>query len=153
MSESDFLAAEAATASQKITDHVGRLGTHLKDSADVAAWARKYPWPTLGVAAALGFLAGSAIFGRRSKDNTAEMFAEALAAKAAAASAPPQPSMFSGLISQVVGALIVALEGAIAGAFSSRMNAANPPDTSAQAAPADKTSDASDDSPSDDSAP
>ena len=39
----------------------------LKDSADVQAWTRKYPWPSLGVAAAMGFLAAQSLAARPSR--------------------------------------------------------------------------------------
>lgn len=41
----------------------------LKDSADVRAWAKKYPWATLGAAAAAGFLAATAVIPKRRSSN------------------------------------------------------------------------------------
>jgi hypothetical protein len=132
LSESDFLAAQAAAARRKVADNLGRIGGDLKDCADVPAWARKYPWPTLGVAAGLGLLLGTAIFRRRPKDNTAELLAAALAARDAGATVPPKPSVFEGLVGELVRSLLGAVEGAIAGAFSSRMAASNPADSDGQ---------------------
>ncbi len=43
----------------------------LKDSADVRAWAKQYPWATLGAAAAAGFLAATAVIPKR-RDSDAE---------------------------------------------------------------------------------
>ncbi len=37
----------------------------LKDAGDVRAWARTYPWTTLGAAAAAGFLVVAAVVPRR----------------------------------------------------------------------------------------
>jgi hypothetical protein len=141
-SESEFLAAQAAAAKGKFTDRLQQLQEHLKDCADVPAWTRKYPWPSLGIAAALGFLAGTAVTGKRSKPNLDDLLNEALAAKVAtAASTAPKPSMFAGLASQLMGSLIGALEGAIAGAFSSKMAAANPPEQNGAAAATDSATD------------
>jgi hypothetical protein len=142
LSEGEFLAAHAAAARGKFTDRLQQLQDHLKDCADVPAWTRKYPWPSLGIAAALGFLAGTAVTGKRSKPNLDDLLAEALAAKAAtAASTVPKPSMMAGLVGQLVGSLIGALEGAIAGAFSSKMAAANTPEQNGAAEATDSGSD------------
>lgn len=37
----------------------------LRDAADVRAWARSYPWTTLGAAAAAGFLAASTLLPKK----------------------------------------------------------------------------------------
>ncbi len=41
------------------------MRTSLVEAADVRAWARKYPWATLGAATAAGFLAAAALKPRR----------------------------------------------------------------------------------------
>jgi len=66
-SESDFLRRQADDAQRAIADTLTRMQQTLKDSADVQAWTRKYPWPSLGVAAAVGFLAAKALAPRPSR--------------------------------------------------------------------------------------
>lgn len=41
----------------------------LKEAADVSAWARRYPWATLGVAAAAGFVAAKAVLPKRHRSS------------------------------------------------------------------------------------
>jgi ElaB/YqjD/DUF883 family membrane-anchored ribosome-binding protein len=60
-SEADFLAEQAAAAQRAMSVTLERMRADLGDSADLAAWARQYPWPTMGIAAAAGFLAVVAI--------------------------------------------------------------------------------------------
>jgi ElaB/YqjD/DUF883 family membrane-anchored ribosome-binding protein len=66
-SESDFLRRQADDAQRAIADTLTRMQQSFKDSADVQAWTRKYPWPSLGVAAAVGFLAARALAPRPSR--------------------------------------------------------------------------------------
>jgi hypothetical protein len=112
------------------------MGASLKDGADVAAWTRRYPWPTLGIAAAAGFFAASALSAKRSSDNNvAELLAEALAAGGVSPKA--KPSIWSGLMSEIFRSLTVALEGAIVGAFSSKMQQASEPNSNGHQPPVD----------------
>jgi len=60
-SESEFLGRQAEEARAAIADTLARVQQSLKETADVKAWTRQYPWQSLGVAAALGFLAAKAI--------------------------------------------------------------------------------------------
>lgn len=65
LSETDYLAREADDARGAISKTIGNMRTSLAEAADVRAWARKYPWATLGAATAAGFLAAGALMPRR----------------------------------------------------------------------------------------
>ncbi len=136
-SERDFLAAQADAARQALSDTLRRMQADLKDGADIAAWARRYPWPTLGVAAAAGFFAAQALGPKRtsSDSNVADLLAEALAANGVTANA--KPSIWSGLVGEILRSLTTALEGAIAGAFSSKMQQAAEPNSNGHQPPVD----------------
>jgi ElaB/YqjD/DUF883 family membrane-anchored ribosome-binding protein len=74
LSEAEQLAGEAADAKGAIAHTLGEMRASLKEAADVRAWARSYPWTTLGAAAATGFLVAAALFpkrGRREKEDAA----------------------------------------------------------------------------------
>jgi hypothetical protein len=64
-SESEFLDREAAGASSAISRTLDDMRASLKDAGDVRAWARTYPWSTMGVAAAAGFLVAAALLPKR----------------------------------------------------------------------------------------
>ena len=119
------MAAQAAVAGQAIGETLARMKQEVKDSADLVAWARKYPWPTMGAAAALGFMAASQMGAKNAERPAADVLAEALAARGAGP--PPKPSMFSGLMNELIRSFAGALEGAIAGVVSSRMQQATSP--------------------------
>jgi len=61
LSEADFLARQSAEAKAAVSATLDRMRQDLKDGADLQAWTREYPWPSVGIAAALGFLAAAAI--------------------------------------------------------------------------------------------
>jgi hypothetical protein len=110
----------------------------LADSADLAAWTRKYPWPTLGVAAAVGFFAAATLGSKRTQDPLAETLAAALADKGVNLSGAEhaRPSMFSNLMNELIRSFAGAIEGAVAGAVSSRMQQASAPTENGHEAPA-----------------
>jgi hypothetical protein len=68
-SETEYLAGEADAAREALAATLAEMRQSLKDSADVRAWAQKYPWATLGAAAAAGFLAASTVVPRRRSDS------------------------------------------------------------------------------------
>jgi hypothetical protein len=69
-SEAEFLDREAAGARGAVARTLDEMRASLKDAGDVRAWARTYPWSTLGVAAAAGFLVAAALVPkRRSRDH------------------------------------------------------------------------------------
>lgn len=66
-SEAEYLKREADDARGAISRTLHEMRASLKDAGDVRAWARTYPWSTLGVAAAAGFLVAAAFVPRRGR--------------------------------------------------------------------------------------
>lgn len=64
-SEAEYLKREADDARGAISGTLDEMRASLKDAGDVRAWARTYPWTTLGAAAAAGFLVAAALVPRR----------------------------------------------------------------------------------------
>jgi hypothetical protein len=58
--EAEFLAEQSRLAKQAIGQVIGEIEHNLARSADVRAWAARYPWPTVAAATAAGFGAGIA---------------------------------------------------------------------------------------------
>src|ERR1051325_3276926 len=73
--ESEFLRKQADDARRAITDTLARMEQSLKESADVKAWTREYPWPSLGVAAACGFLTAMALTPSRRRGRSQKLSA------------------------------------------------------------------------------
>jgi hypothetical protein len=65
LSETEYLAREATEAQAAIQATLEQMRATLKDAADVRAWTRQYPWATLGVAAAAGFVAAKVVLPSR----------------------------------------------------------------------------------------
>ena len=61
MGEAEFLAKQAEDATAAMTAVVHGIADSLKDAANPAGWTRQHPWPSLGAAAVLGFVAASAM--------------------------------------------------------------------------------------------
>src|SRR5688572_1925296 len=61
LGEAEFLAKQAEDATAAMTAVVHGIADSLKDAANPAGWTRQHPWPSLGAAAVLGFVAASAI--------------------------------------------------------------------------------------------
>ena len=107
LSEADFLAKQAADASAAMRNAWADLKRTLVHSADVRAWAQKYPWLTTGAAVAVGVVAGYALT-PRDRDEVREMwesFKDKLAGvkeEAAKEPAPPRPSMLSTLMREAI---------------------------------------------------
>src|SRR5688572_3558398 len=59
LSESDFLAQQAEAAKAAIAKAASEFASKLGQGVDPAAWARQYPWVTLGAATVAGFVATS----------------------------------------------------------------------------------------------
>ena len=57
LSESEFLARQAATARLAIGQAFKDIRTRLAEGANPAAWAAEHPWITVSAAAAAGFVA------------------------------------------------------------------------------------------------
>ena len=64
-SEAELLKSEAAQAQVALRAKLSDLQTALKQSADIRAWTEKYPWWSVGAAAAAGLAAAVAITPRR----------------------------------------------------------------------------------------
>ena len=135
-SEADFLAGQAAAAQQALSHTLERMRADLGDSADLAEWARRYPWPTMGAAAAVGFLAVVAIGGTASSRS-----AESSAAPEESDSpsqhprgrrrAEPDRGMFRDLMSEILRNFATAAQGALLAAIGARFQAPPaPPDDS-----------------------
>jgi hypothetical protein len=58
--ETAFLAEQSKAARQALGTVVKEIESNLARSADVRAWAARYPWPTVAAATAVGFGAGLA---------------------------------------------------------------------------------------------
>jgi hypothetical protein len=67
LSEAEFLTREADDAKDAIAHTVDQMRATFKQVGDVGAWARSYPWTTLGAAAATGFLVAAALAPRRKR--------------------------------------------------------------------------------------
>jgi len=57
LTESQYLAKQAADAKAAISNSIAELGRELSQSADPRAWMQVHPWATLGAAAVAGFAA------------------------------------------------------------------------------------------------
>ncbi len=76
LSEAELLRQQADEARRAVAQAFNRIQDDLKASADVKAWACRYPWPTVGAAAAAGFLTAVAVTPaprRRRKQKLADM--------------------------------------------------------------------------------
>jgi len=139
LSEADFLADQQAKAKAAMdtafADMKRALGNAFKDNAQLTEWMGAYPWVSLGLGAAVGFLTGSALtpardetfkerfdslikeVGRKAeKEEKSEKSTE----KAARAAVEAQKPSFlehvsSGLFDIVKTALVSTLSGAVAG--------------------------------------
>jgi hypothetical protein len=67
LSEAEYLAREAGHAKRAIAHTLDDMRASLKQAGDVRAWARTYPWTTLGAAAATGFLVAAALAPKRGR--------------------------------------------------------------------------------------
>lgn len=84
MSESDFLALQATRAREAMGQALHQMADALKEGTDPRAWVQQYPLISMGAAAALGFLAASAVTPSREetlKERLRELFPEAPAAQ------------------------------------------------------------------------
>ncbi len=132
-SEADFLADQAAAAQRALSATLERMCADLGDSADLTAWARRYPWPTMGVAAAFGFLAVVAIGSPRSArsvDSAAPEENESTS-RPARGGRPSQQGLFYNLMSEILRNFANAAQGALLAAIGARFQAPPPaPDNS-----------------------
>lgn len=102
----------------------------LKDSADLNAWTREYPWASVGVAALTGFVAAAALTptgsSKQKKEWTAflrEALAEAESREshAAAPAEAHQGSMFGNAVSGLLRTFGSALQSSVVAAATAKM--------------------------------
>jgi hypothetical protein len=157
LGEAEFLQKQAEDATAAMTAVVHGIADSLKDAANPAAWTRHHPWPSLGAAAVLGFVAASAI--TPSKDQTWKERFESLFpdvpapdAQAAAATtgnysggyaqqAPPtkKPSKMWSVAAPVLDMLKTALMTSISSALATKAAQDAPPSDNANAHATDPT--------------
>ncbi|HTU26705.1 MAG TPA: hypothetical protein VMF30_14955 [Pirellulales bacterium] len=141
-SEADFLAEQAAAAQRALSDTLRRMKADLGDTADLAAWARRYPWPTVGIAAAAGFLVAKTMF---SPASAHEVGPTDIADEETAADSTPrtrgarrrrstESGLFRSLLAEVLRNFANAAQAAIVAAIGARFQA---PQTAAPATAAD----------------
>ncbi len=68
VSEEEFLRHEVEKSRQALTASLNNLMFRLREAKSIERWARRYPWPTVGAAAAAGFTAATIV--TPSKDDT-----------------------------------------------------------------------------------
>jgi hypothetical protein len=112
LSEADFLAREAEQARAAITNTMEELKKNLGSAADLRAWAQHHPWLVVGVAAAAGFAAGSAICSIGSDDQRAEPPPQPVAGSAQ----PRRPTMWGSLMSPLFELAKVTIQSSLAAA-------------------------------------
>lgn len=113
----------------------------LKDSADVRAWAKQYPWATLGAAATAGFLAAAAVVPKRrvsEQEPEPALLERILADEQIAArikeladedkTRPKRPGMMSSLAFTLLRTFGPAVQSAIASALAAKAAAPDPED-------------------------
>ena len=61
LSESEFLAQQAEMARTAMMRSLSEIKTRLAQGADPKAWAREFPWITVGAAAVAGFAAAATL--------------------------------------------------------------------------------------------
>src|SRR5260221_8952023 len=59
--EAEFLSEQSRLARQALSTVLGEIERNLLRSADVRAWAARYPWPTAATATVAGVGAGVAV--------------------------------------------------------------------------------------------
>jgi hypothetical protein len=141
LSETEYLTCEANAAREAISDTLAQMRQSLKDSADVRAWARQYPWATLGAAAAAGFLAATAVIPKRresEKEHEPMLMERILADEQIAArikelaeedeNRPKRPGVVSSLAMTLLRTFGPAVQSAIASALAAKAAAPDPDD-------------------------
>jgi hypothetical protein len=61
LSEETYLAAEVGRRREELANAVGAALDRLRDAKNLRRWVRRYPWPTVGAAAAAGFTAATVV--------------------------------------------------------------------------------------------
>jgi hypothetical protein len=130
--EAQYLERQAAEAQAAIGRTLSEAPAALRGAANVPAWARRYPWWTVGAVAVAGFAAVAIVRGRPTasrESSGASRSGESPAVVASAATSAPtmdrasRRSAFLSAVGTALGGLLLeALRGivrnALAGAFS-----------------------------------
>jgi ElaB/YqjD/DUF883 family membrane-anchored ribosome-binding protein len=61
ISEEEYLRREVERSRQALAASVNNLMYRLREAKSIERWARRYPWPTVGAAAAAGFTAATIV--------------------------------------------------------------------------------------------
>ena len=111
------MAEEAAAAQQALGGTLERMRADLGASADLSAWARKYPWPTIGAAATVGFLAAVAIGSPpvRRRGEAVAAKPDAGTPESQARAAGQERGLLYSLLSELLRNLATAAQGALLG--------------------------------------
>lgn len=115
MSEASYLAAQEANAKAALQQTLDDLTRNLKVAADPCLWTHRYPWLSVGVAAAAGFVAARAVAPSRER---AAAPAQSPPAHSAESSPRPQSPSTDGKLSSLIWDLLrTALLGYVATAM------------------------------------
>jgi hypothetical protein len=144
LSEAEHLAREADDAKSAIAHTLGEMRASLKDAGDVRAWARSYPWTTLGAAAATGFLVAAALAPsrrRRDKEDAALqeriLTDEQIAARLRELAAQDDKGRGEGPLHAIIASLVKTLGPAVQSAVTAAILARPEPDAPPNGQPAD----------------
>jgi ElaB/YqjD/DUF883 family membrane-anchored ribosome-binding protein len=136
VSPRDFLGQQADEAQAAMTATLAEMQESLKDAADLDAWARQYPWPTVGAAAALGFLVAATVTPSKHSDQAAqkeslvELLEEALSdERLGRARDRGKRTLLGSLFANVLGSFVTVLQTSLWSALSARSQPAAPPST------------------------
>jgi ElaB/YqjD/DUF883 family membrane-anchored ribosome-binding protein len=122
--ETEYLRMQAEDAQDAAAQTLRRMRKNLADAGDVRAWTRAYPWPSVGLAAALGFLAVRALAPARrraEKETHRELVERLLAdedfkarlAKLSGADGGAKSDLLNSAVSSLIKTLGGALESAL----------------------------------------
>jgi hypothetical protein len=125
--EAEFLAEQSRLAKQAIGQVIGEIEHNLARSADVRAWAARYPWPTVAAATAAGFGAGiaaSAVIHSKNGQTNGAVNEERFQAEADTAPAAAEPKIRPAKRSGGIGGGLRWLAGGLAAAAGEALFAA-----------------------------
>ena len=125
--EAEFLAEQTRLAKEAIGQVIGEIEHNLARSADVRAWAARYPWPTVAAATVAGFGAGiaaSAVIHSKNGHSNGAANEERLQAEAGNAPASAEPTSRPAKRSGGIGGGLRWLAGGLAAAAGEALFAA-----------------------------
>ncbi|HEY4232090.1 MAG TPA: hypothetical protein VGM76_01560 [Lacipirellulaceae bacterium] len=99
LSETEFLSREISDARAALKRSVAELKPSAVSALDLTAWAKAYPWPAVGAAAATGFALAALLASRRKPAKVDNPVAPTRSPQATCVSdpptQPPTPSFFA----------------------------------------------------------